>query len=648
MQAAIDRVSTREGWAAPRATPGRIVAILWAAAAVAAVVGPTLMPPAAQGTAVGAIVRTFLVLILTVATLFGPGLAVRFYLAGTSSLGWAILPGGGLLAATGLLAWVLAAHGVPAEVTSRIVLGPVTVALLVGAVASLWRSGRIEAAEPMVLTIVLLVLLVGAAKDLYSVDVPGDMFAAFVSRTYEPTIIPDSRIPYHVVQLVAHGAGPYSEMANAFFAPSNFSDRGPLPGLAAAPIVLTAGARVPSTLPDQPWAPFDQEGFAAYRLAMETFAAFTLLSLYSLVRRFAPVRTALFALVLAATTPFVVHEVYFTWPLLAAAGIVLLAIEQVFRGRPLRAGLAIGLAYLVHESGLIWFPALLVVAVLLLWRQRASNRVIAIARTWALSFVGALPAVLLWQLINLGHSGQGVFLQVPLEADTRLATSLTAWVDWRLQTLSDTLIPFHQLLTDSTQPFTWPPGQHLRAAERLGIGYWGTLPLGAGILFYPVLIFGIGKSLVRHPWVTVGCVLLPFLSFVVYWGSVDLGLLLAGLHAWVLGTLVVYAWMRSHPGWWPARLERVVLLVRVPEVGFMVLFAATWVQGRIYTPGYLTTDLAALAMLGVGLVGMLWFTWRVTDPAARVVEPEQTPVASQFRTTSDSETPRPAVLGAAE
>lgn len=625
MLTAVDQASIREGWTAPRATPGRVVAILWAAAAVAAVVGPRELPPAAQGTAVGAVVRTLLVLILTVATLFGPGLAVRFYLAGTSSLGWAILPGGALLAATGLVTWVLAAHGIPPARTSRVVLGPLTLALLAAAIASLWRRGRIEAAEPMVVTIVLLLLLVGAAKDLYSVDVPGDIFGTFVSRTYEPTIIPDSRIPYHVIQLVANGAPPQGSLSESYFAPSNFSSRGPLPGLAAAPIVLSAGAQVPSALPDQPWAPFDQQGFAAFRLAMETFTAFTLLSLYSLIRRFASVQTALFALVLAATTPFLVHEVYFTWPLLASAGMVMLALEQVFRRRPLRAGLVIGLAYLVHPSGLIWIPALLVLPVLLIWRQQGSNRLAAIARSWGLTLLGALAVVILWQLINLGHGAQGIFLQVPLEADTRVTTSLSAWLDWRLQTLSDTLIPFHQLVTNSTQPFTWPPGQHLRIAERLGIGYWGTLPLGAGVLFYPVLIFGVGKSLVRHPWVTAGLVLLPFLAFVAYWGSVDLGLLLAGLHAWVLGTLAVYAWMRAHRGWWPARLERVILLLRVPEVGFMVLFAATWTQGRVFTPGYVVTDVAALTMLAVGLVGLLWFTWRVTDPAARVAEPEEAP-----------------------
>lgn len=627
--------SAEQVWGSPRATPGRIVVIAWSLAAIAGLVVPAVLPPSERPSPVSATARTLLVVAVVTTVLIGPGLAMRVYRprGADASLGWLMLPGGAVLVGTGLLAWVLA-HRIGAGTTCQIVLGPVTVVLSGLAIASLWhRGGSLGRPDVTAIAIVLLLLLIGVARCLYSLGPPGELYGAFISRTYEATIIPDSRISYHVVQLVANGAPPFGGLAHRLFRPYTFASRGPLTGLAAAPIVLTAGARVPSSLPDQPWVPFDQQGFAAYRLAMETFAAFALLSLYSLVRRVSSSRTAVFALVLAATTPFVVHEVYFTWPKLATAGMVLLAAEQVLRRRPLRAGLLAGMSDLVHPSGLVWLPVLLILAVLVLWPQGRSNRALPVLRSWAATLAGACAVVVAWQLIVWGHSGQGRFLPYLLEAGSRLGQGFTAWVDWRLQTLADTLIPFHQLLTDSTQPYTWPPGQHARVAVRLGLGYWGTLPLGAGILFYPILVFGIGKSLLRHPYVTLGCVLLPFIGFAVYWGSVDLGLLQAGMHAWLLGTLAVYAWVRSQPGRWPARLERWILVLRVPEVAFMILFPAAWSHQRLVSVAHPATDLVALGALSVGLAGLLCILWRVADPASRVQEPtvDRVPPASDVR-----------------
>lgn len=609
-----------EAWGPPRVTIGRIAAIIWALAAVAAVVFPLVVPPASHEPAASAGVRTFLVVTLAVAVLFGPGLAIRFYSARASSLGWAILPGGALLAATGLVAWALAGRVAPAT-TCRIVLGPETLILLGLAITSLWRRGRLEIGETMAVAVVLFLLLVGAGRDLYSLGPVGETNGGTVSRAYEATIIPDSRISFHTVQLVANGAPPYGHLAKSLFRPYNFSARGPLPGLAAAPLVLTAGAEVPTTLPDQPWAPFDQQGFAAYRLTMETFAAFALLSLFSLVRTFSTARTAAFALVLAATTPFVVHEVYFTWPKLASAGLDLLAAEQVLRRRPLRSGLLVGFSYLLHPVGLVALPGIALLSLLWIWRNETSHRVRAILWSWAALLVGVLVILAAWQLVNLGHQAAGTFVSYPLQTNGRYVWNFGAWLDWRLQTLSDTVIPFHQLVANTAQPYMWPPGVPSPPIELLGIGYWGTLALGAGILFYPLLLFGIGRSLLRHPFVTAGCVLIPFLLFVVYWGSLDLGLMLAGLQAWLLGTIAVYAWTRSEVRRWPVGLERCILVLRVPEVAFMILAPTVWTQRTLVSTTFGATDIVGLVAMVLGLGGLLWCLWRVTEPALRTGEP---------------------------
>ncbi len=71
---------------------------------------------------------------------------------------------------------------------------------------------------------------------------------------------------------MAHGTKPFNAVGGSYFAPYNFSSRGPLAGLASAPIVFLAGGKPPIPLPEAPWEPFDAQGFMAYRMAMMTFA----------------------------------------------------------------------------------------------------------------------------------------------------------------------------------------------------------------------------------------------------------------------------------------------------------------------------------------------------------------------------------------
>src|SRR5213078_2451116 len=96
----------------------------------------------------------------------------------------------------------------------------------------------------------------------------------------------DSRVPFGVVQLVANGESPFGGLARSYFQGYTFSDRGPLAGLASAPIVLLTGGRPPAAN-SGPWSPFDSQGFMSYRLAMMTFASTAFVSLWTLTRCFA-------------------------------------------------------------------------------------------------------------------------------------------------------------------------------------------------------------------------------------------------------------------------------------------------------------------------------------------------------------------------
>ena len=135
--------------------------------------------------------------------------------------------------------------------------------------------------------------------------------------------------------------------------------------------------------------PFDPQGFMAFRIAAMTFAATSLLSLWTVVRRLGGVRAARFALLLGATTPFLVHEIWFTWPKLFAASFVVLAVVALIDRRPLAAGLLGGIAYLTHPGALIFLPALFAIA---LWPLVGAHLRRPQIRPAALVVVGAVGA----------------------------------------------------------------------------------------------------------------------------------------------------------------------------------------------------------------------------------------------------------------
>ncbi len=92
-------------------------------------------------------------------------------------------------------------------------------------------------------------------------------------------------------------------------------------------------------MPDQPWTVFDSEGFSAYRIVMIVMACCSLSAVFGVARLFLDEQWAFLAYLVTVTTPFVVHETYFTWPKLEAASLVLLASYLIVRRRFLLAGL---------------------------------------------------------------------------------------------------------------------------------------------------------------------------------------------------------------------------------------------------------------------------------------------------------------------
>jgi hypothetical protein len=560
--------------------------------------------PPGSGTGAGALVRFGLTMCAAVTLIVGPGFALAKLRrrAPGEWLGFSMLPGIGLLATTGLVAWLLGGRIRP-ELTCAVV----AVAVAASVAAAAWTGTAIyDHWDRRAIVVAGLLFLLAAGRGLYSVDPIGDLYRGTVSQTNDASR-PDSRIPFHVVQLIANGIVPWTAVGEQNFKPYDFSSRGPLAGLAAAPVVLLAGA-APDLSPDfQTWQPFDRQGFMAYRLGMEGLAAFSLLLLYGLARRLLGAPNAVFCLLFAVLTPFIVHETFFTWPKLLAGTLVIAGAHALIRGWAFPAGLLAGAAYLAHPLALFAVPTLLL---LLLTRLTPAER-----RRWltrggdaAGLIVGVGLWLIAWRLVNGRSYTQGGFLTYLTGPGP-----LQHWLAFRIDSIVSTLVPLWSAATHAPDPFYDSlQGKPVPTSVLVAINYSCALPMAVGLLFSPLFLIAMWRAFRQKPWLFTAVAMIPLLSFWIYFGASSTGLIREGLQPWFLTLLLLYAWirptLRDRWSWWP-RSERPLLLIRPIECLF-VLIGPSILTNRVII-GRLT-DVPALAAIVFGVGCLAWMTWQET------------------------------------
>ncbi len=584
---------------------------LVALGAVGALLG-LLHPPSAgtpgEGEQLLDVVRAVTTVALAVSLLLGPGIAWRALSLPErpGSLAFLILPGFALLALVGGLAWALAGEIAPEDLCFAAFL-PVLV-WLAGVLFWAGPHPLLSAEERRCLFVVGCVLGLAVGRALWSLGPEGELYGGTVSRTLEVGDRSDARISYIIPQLVAHGADPYGPMGASFFAPYNFSSRGPLPGLASSPIVFLSGGNPPAELPEQPWRPFDPQGFMAYRLAMFTFAATAFVALWDLTRRLAGSRAAMFALLLAATTPFLVHEVWFTWPKMLAATFVLLAAICVISRRSFAAGALAGLGYLMHPVALLSLPALGLLALWPLrdacWKRPRIGQAVQLV-------LGLAGFLIVWRLLNGEHFEQETFVDYFKQAGWDFHPGLVDWTEYRLKSFANTVVPLLLPFSSESNPSINVVGGLSPDVIHFFFMYWNTVPFGVAIVFFPLLLVSLWRAGRRWPWPVAATVAIPFLLFVVYWGASSTGLMREGLQPWALTLFVVvgceqaasgFGWLRSTP-------IRALLTLRVAEILAMVLVPTLATRHELFGNSFVLSDaIALLAILGFAAT-LAWLVW---------------------------------------
>lgn len=555
--------------------------------------------------------RQILLIPLTAAAAFvaflTPGLLLRDWNRSLSFI-WTPLPGVLLLALLGLFAW----FG-PHAVKPRWICRSGLAILFAFAAYRLVRtplSSFTSALERRVLLIVVLIAALATAKSIYSLGPAGELYAGRISRTLEPGGRSDSRISYHGVELIAMRSAPHSPAANEFYYPWDFSSRGPIASLAVAPLVLSSPVQLATSMPDHPWQLFDPQGFAAYRLSMIVLAACALIPAFGLAAFLLPDNWAFLAFLAAATAPFVIHEVYFTWPKLLAAAFVLWAAYLVLRARFFWAGFFVGLGYLAHPSALLWLPALASLAFL----ARTPRSIAKVLPSIASLVIGTAVWVLLWRFLNRGHFAQDYFLTY-LKMTAGAPPTPWNWLHSRIDSALNTLLPLNLFLLHRNSPETTSLYASSPLLIRFFFQYWNTLPFGVGIaFFFAYLLRAFWLGFTKKPAYAWLVFVLPFFVFIVYWGMSRGGLAREGLHAWILGLLIasIMIWSRFPPAsqtFW--RICNWMLLLRAVETLLMLLLPTLASNSMLVQNQFEATDIACLlAMLGLtGFLGVYVFSF---------------------------------------
>jgi hypothetical protein len=600
-----------------------VLLAFWAAAAFACLLGLVHAPSTGvapnTGREVGDLVRVVCTTALVITLLLGPGLLWRPLTERKIGLGFVPLPGFAILAVAGGLVWVLVGP-LGQQAAAFLVLGPV-LGLMLGALISV-EEDLLSSEERRTLLIVGLPLGIAIARSIWSYGPAGELYEATVSRTLNPEPRSDSRTSYLVAMLVANGQNPYhvTEGLN-FFAPYNFSARGPLPGMMSAPLMLLTGCKPKLFSYEAPWMPFDAQGFTVYRIAMMTFSATAYLSVWQLVRRIAGAGAARFALVLAVSTPFLIDDLWFTWPKLLAASFVILGAVFMVERKPFRSGLLVGVGYLMHPSAL---TALFGIGPLTAWPLRKARLLRPQIRAVVYLALGVAVGVVAWRLVNIGHFQQEGFLEYVEQAYPHYHPTVWQWIQFRLATLGDTLVPFYLLAFHAHSA-------SINVLEGVSPGvvhfffqYWTGVPFGLGIFFFPLLLWSLYKALRRWPWPVTAAIVIPFVLFTIYWGASITGNLREGMQAWVLALIAVIAlqqWASGFP-WFRSILARLAITLRAVEV-LAVAIGAT-LGTHSFNPireHFAINDYAAfgtVVVLSLVLVGVVWRETRsdADSPAA--------------------------------
>jgi hypothetical protein len=573
-------------------TPKRIYLLLLGAAAISLNCRTWNLPD---------IVTLVLTLAGTISLFVSPGLLLlgisrRRGRAQAVDLIWIAVTGPVVLTTAALIAWL--AGGI---VRPALLCKGAAAALILSGLA--WTSRepsdlRLSVFERKALLVFLLVTMIAAGRSVHSLGMQGELYGGTVTRTLEADGRSDARVPFIIPIDVANHWDPFAPESQAFYSPYTFTSRGPLVGLAATPAVLIWGLPMQTIgQMGEAFQPVDRYGYMQYRFSIIVLGALAVLPFFVALGGgdLAVAGTAIYAM-----SPFLIHEVYFTWTKQATVPFMLSAFCLVLVRRAALAGVLAGLAYLAHPSaafaGLAFVPLLVAIQGESDWRTFGAGALLRPRRWWQArgpiaAFVAATACTLLpWSIYGAGKPNPAGFATYIFLTDGQPGKSVWEWILSRLHSLASTLVPLYAFVNFQThpllQPFIGPPSRLVLFSTQ----YFYTLPAGVGFVWFFSRLGQLGRALRRSPGFALIMVALPAGLFWIQWGAAVIGLLREGLQ--VPFAFLMLAWVQFTP---PAGSDqRRLHLARAIEL-LIFMWLTTIVSHRaLANPNLLATDLSGL------------------------------------------------------
>lgn len=553
------------------------------------------------------LVRAFTSLALAIALYVGAGLVIHSYLKKRVPLSISILLSPIYLAVLGLAIWLLVG-----DLSSQ-TLSFAFVSITLG-VISYKAIGvdffEIDRSDKTAVLIYLLIVLVASGKSLYSLGPPDELFRGTISRTLETSMRPDSRISFHTIQLISNGLTTTEKIAERLYSPWNFSHRGPLAGLAISPMVLSIQGSPPIDFPDAPWDPFDKEGFMAFRFGMIALSALSIFSVYGLTKTISGPGAAQVGALLAALSPFFVHELFYTWPKMITAGYVISGFHLLALGRSALSGLFVGLSYLFHPLSLLSLPFIGLWCVLNpLIKERKGIRESLLRGV----YFGApiLLILVFWFLINSSNFKQSGFLSYFSGALGYPTDSNWYWIWSRIDSALSTFFPFFALLFHYDHPAITGQFGNSPFFVRFAFQFWNTLPLGIGIIAFLVSIPILIKRCAANLFEATILFFMPSAFLVAFWGAPAPGIMMECGHVLFLSfvvsvSLFAHPFLTSRPLLiWPLQGVQVAIVLFLPVIPF---------ADKILSASFQVSDLFALLTSGMALLALVMLGLKLQEP----------------------------------
>jgi hypothetical protein len=280
----------------------------------------------------------------------------------------------------------------------------------------------------------------------------------------------------------------------------------------------------------------------------------------------------------------------------------------VIERRPVWAGVLVGLGYMMHPIALLSLPALGLIA---LWPLRGAYWKRPQVRQLILLVVGLAILPLIWRAVNGSHFSQNEFAEYLTSAGLNIHPTLFQWAEYRVESLGDTIVPALLWIGDGHNHSINVFGGTSPGVVHFFFQYWDTVPFAFGIFFLPMLVVGLWRAFRRWPWAVTATVVIPFVAFLIYWGSSTSGLMREGLQTWALTLIAVLALEQAATGfgWLRSTPARVVLMLRVVEVLAVAVVPTIATRSALVAHAYPVTDIVALLTMvacAVGLGGCVW------------------------------------------